>query len=374
MKDKVEWCLKKALKEMDEKGRHRAYEKQDFEGEKEMFSIKTINSEGKEGELVVSEEHKVYVSKNSLSSLVLKTFTTPVTDNSWKCWSSDQIGQCSLSANARYGASSGSDINDFAQFNCCGETLTFKLINLDNISFILLNLSSEIFSNSQTSLECSSNSFNMNLCEYNSKEYSFTKLLVNESFFNKEKATLASVTNFIYSSPDFANLSLTDLANFKQSSSVILLSLVNSSSSLNSLALSSCTMTSCFASSDQFTQENSFISDLSLSGTEKVTDAIYSLPPSNFFNCSNLEAIILLNISDHLISGCLSILDLNSSDRDNVTVAMFTPINYVNEHKYVNIYKSFGFDGIKYHLTNLKKQRVLRRVGGKKGGHWEIQK
>ena len=29
-------------------------------------------------------------------------------------------------------------------------------------------------------------------------------------------------------------------------------------------------------------------------------------------------------------------------------------------------------DGIKYHLNNLKKNSILKRVGGRKEGHWEI--
>jgi len=283
--------------ESGEKEWHKPFEKQDFDGDKEMYKIKTS-----EGELVVSEEHKVYSSRKSLSSGVLNTLTADFTGSSWKCSSFDQRGQLSLSANARYGASSGSDISDLAQFKYCGETFVFKLTNFDN-----------------------------------------------ESFFNKEKAMLASDTNFIYCPPDLLNLSLTRLANLKQSSSVILLSLVNSSSSLNSLAFSSCLRTSCFASSDQFTHENSCILDLSSSGTEKVTDGIYSLPPSSFFNCSTLEAIIFLNISDHLIPGCLSILDFNSFGIDNVTVAIFNPLNdlvydSVCEHKYVDIYKCFGLN------------------------------
>lgn len=29
-------------------------------------------------------------------------------------------------------------------------------------------------------------------------------------------------------------------------------------------------------------------------------------------------------------------------------------------------------DGVKYHLTKLKKQGIIRRVGPDKGGYWEI--
>src|SRR3989344_6087055 len=46
------------------------YEKQDFEGDKEMYSIKTIDSNGREGELIVSEKHKVYVNLEGIDSIV----------------------------------------------------------------------------------------------------------------------------------------------------------------------------------------------------------------------------------------------------------------------------------------------------------------
>jgi ATP-dependent DNA helicase RecG len=29
-------------------------------------------------------------------------------------------------------------------------------------------------------------------------------------------------------------------------------------------------------------------------------------------------------------------------------------------------------DGVKYHLGKLRKKGIIKRVGGKKGGHWEI--
>ncbi len=46
-----------------EKEWQKPLEKQEFEHNEEMYSVKTIDSEGKEGELVVSKEHKVYVSQ-----------------------------------------------------------------------------------------------------------------------------------------------------------------------------------------------------------------------------------------------------------------------------------------------------------------------
>lgn len=31
-------------------------------------------------------------------------------------------------------------------------------------------------------------------------------------------------------------------------------------------------------------------------------------------------------------------------------------------------------DGVKYHLNNLKKEKIIARVGGRKGGYWEVLK
>jgi len=31
-------------------------------------------------------------------------------------------------------------------------------------------------------------------------------------------------------------------------------------------------------------------------------------------------------------------------------------------------------DGVKYHLNNLKKEGILKRLGGRKEGHWEVIK
>jgi len=29
-------------------------------------------------------------------------------------------------------------------------------------------------------------------------------------------------------------------------------------------------------------------------------------------------------------------------------------------------------DGVKYHLNNLKKEGIIKRIGGRRGGYWEI--
>ncbi|MFH1510375.1 MAG: LamG-like jellyroll fold domain-containing protein, partial [Candidatus Woesearchaeota archaeon] len=208
-------------------------ERQVFWHDGEMYIIKT-----EKGELVVSPLHKVYAkpslnSRKSARSSVLKTLTT---DCSLRCESFDQISIPNLIANAKYGASSGSEINDLALFNCFGEGLFFKLTSFDNIALILSNLSSDIFSLEQSSSECSPNSSRMNGWEYSSRACSLESFLVKEFFFNKENAMFASMTKSNNQS-SFCNLSnillLTSLPNLRQSLSVNTLSLVNPSSSIN---------------------------------------------------------------------------------------------------------------------------------------------
>jgi len=356
----------------------------------DMYRVETDN-----GDLLVSSEHNVYVGeefplRNSDSSSVLNTLITLVTEGSLKCESFDQTGQFNLSANAKYCLSSGSEISEIALFNCCGETLTFKLTNLDNISFILSNLSSETLSNSQSSCECSSNSFSIILWEYKSKEYSCANLLVNESFFNNqeidapprlkrrgligarfldarsvphtkvcgfqtlrhENAMLASITNLIYLPFDsFTNLSLTNLANLIQSSSVNALSLVNSSSSLNSIALCDLLSNSCFTNSDQTTQTNLDNLIFNSSFIANVTDAIYSSPlafnSSTFSSSSSFLMITLRDTSATFTSGNSFLNLINNSLGICIVIlndfVILTPRSiYVYTSNYASIYKSFG--------------------------------
>src|SRR3989344_5752558 len=306
-------------------------------------------------------EHKVYVceeysDRNSDSSSVLNTLITLVTGGSLKCKSFDQIGQFNLNANAKYCLSSWSEISGAALFNCCGETLTFKLTNLDNISFILSNLSLETLSKLQSSSECSSNSSSMDLWEYNSKECSCANLLVNESFFNNENAMLASITNLIYLPFDsFANLSLTNLANLTQSSSVNVLSLVNSSSSLNSIALCDLLSNSCLTNSDQMTQTNLDNLVFNSSLIANVTDAIYNSPLSfNFstFSSSSSFLIITLRDTSATFTSGNSFLNLNNNSSGTLIVILNDFVIlihcsiYVNTSNYVNVYKSLHYSDL----------------------------
>ena len=314
-------------------------------------------------------EHKVYVceeysDRNSDSSSVLNTLITLVTGGSLKCKSFDQIGQFNLNANAKYCLSSWSEISGAALFNCCGETLTFKLTNLDNISFILSNLSLETLSKLQSSSECSSNSSSMDLWEYNSKECSCANLLVNESFFNNENAMLASITNLIYLPFDsFTNLSLTNLANLIQSSSVNALSLVNSSSSLNSIALCDLLSNSCFTNSDQTTQTNLDNLIFNSSFIANVTDAIYSFPlafNSSTFSSSSIFLMITLRDTSATFTSGNSFLNLTNNSLGICIVILndfviLTPCSiYVYTSNYA--YKSFG----RKDLSNFKLMKVSR--------------
>ena len=108
----------------------------------EMYKIKTIDENGKEGNLVVSEKHKVYSKSipndlsSSTSSLVLNTSTNVCL---LKCTSLDQIGIDLESAKAKYTVSSLSGIDEFACFR--KETKDFFGTN-DIFSFINMNNSS----------------------------------------------------------------------------------------------------------------------------------------------------------------------------------------------------------------------------------------
>ena len=323
-------------------------ERQEFDSPEFMYKI--VLEDG--SDLLVSGKHRVYsASKSSLSSSVVNTLTAFLINSSWKCESFDQIGQFNLSANAKYCSSSGSEISEAARFNCCGETLAFKLTNFDNISFILSNLFSETLSNSQSSSECSSNSSSINLCEYNSKECSCANFLVNEPFFSNENAMLASITNFIYLPLDsFANFSLTSLANLMQSSSVNLLSLVNSSSSLNSFVLCDLSSNSCLTNSDQTTQTNLDNLFLNSSSIANVTDAIYNSPlafNSSIFSSSSSFLITTLRATSATFTSGNSFLNLANNSSGICTLilndfAILTPCSvYFNKSNYFDIYKSF---------------------------------
>ncbi len=43
-----------------------------------------------------------------------------------------------------------------------------------------------------------------------------------------------------------------------------------------------------------------------------------------------------------------------------------------NVTKYLPFLGGITVNGVKYHLDKMKKQKIIRRVGSDKGGHWEI--
>ncbi|MFH1642807.1 MAG: LamG-like jellyroll fold domain-containing protein, partial [Nanoarchaeota archaeon] len=295
-------------------------------------------------------EHYSRDSKNEASSSVPKTLTTgcPL-----RCGSFDQRSIPNFIANARYGESSGSVISDLALFSCCGEGFSFKLTNLDKITLILSNLSSETPKLEQMASEYLSNDSMIKGWEYISNLYLRNNCLVNDPFFNKEKAIFTSITSSIYDPLcSLCQISfLTNRPSLRQSLSVNLLSLVNSSNSLNSSALLSCSIASCLATSDQLIHENLSIFVFNSSDIVNDTLTIYASPLLNLSNSSKSLTFFLndlLNISDQFTSGCLSSLSFNSLGSEIVTVGIFDDLHilitlrdYVRILESNKIYKSF---------------------------------
>ncbi|MFH1359217.1 MAG: Hint domain-containing protein, partial [archaeon] len=262
---------------------------QEFDNSKlggKMYGIKTVDENGKEGELVVSEEHRVYSSSRKfLSSLVLNTSTESFTNCSWKCGSLDQMGMLSSNANAKKGTSVLCEISldasclkskegSLNSINSGSKEMSFKKVCLD------------IFAFEQTSLEYLCNSLINLLGANNLILCSFNNLFVNESFLNKENAMFVSATNSIYHSPldmSFFNL----LPSSMQSSSVsseFAESLSNFSSISNCFILLA---NASLAIDDQFNQANLSIFCLNSFGTDKVSDGILTSYTYNMFNMFN---------------------------------------------------------------------------------------
>ena len=213
--------------------------------------------------------------------------------------------------------------NDTNSSNSVSDSLDFE-----SISSLLLTNSSFNFSGANSSRFLSNIKFTIVPCEI--------KVLNN---------TLESITTLNYISPDSFNFLCIDSLTFLESKSAsfsvnldldtISLNLFNISTRLISLTNSS------LVSSDQFAQDNFFISDLISSGIANVNDTIYISPLStslsNSFNCLTLRITILLNISDHFTSGNSSIRFFNSPDIESVMVAIL--LNYVYIRKYVQYLK-----------------------------------
>ena len=124
----------------------------------------------------------------------------------------------------------------------------------------------------------------------------------------------------------------------------------NSSSSLdNSLLLMNSSkilllLDSSLATSDQFTHGKRSNLSLNLSPIGVIKLAIYNTPLAcNFSNSSSLFLIPSFMTSGQLMSGCLSNFSLNSLDTDTVNLFIFNaPHNCSSKHKCVDVYKPFG--------------------------------
>ncbi|MFH1585758.1 MAG: LamG-like jellyroll fold domain-containing protein [archaeon] len=243
---------------------------QEFDNYGEMYRIET-----EEGDLLVSEKHRVYSSsKNLFNSVVLNTGTCVC---SLKCRSFDQTGILRSKANARKGTSVSCDIN------CEALTLDSSegdanSINSDNREMLSKKVSLETFDLEQILSEYLCSSLINDLGANNLRPYSLNNLFVNESFLNRENIMLVSTTNFIFNQ-DLEDLSISSfnfLPNSIQSSSV---NSEFSKSFLNFSNTSSCNILLANASlaiEDQLSHSNLSIFSLNSFGTDKVKDGIFT--------------------------------------------------------------------------------------------------
>lgn len=236
--------------------------------------------------------------KNSISSFVVNTSTR---DCSLKSLSLDQIGFLNKTAIARYAISFESEI--FSEsFLTDSEYFDLSI----NITFFFSN--SIIFSKdfmsdlSSNSCLCFASSRIAKSGEINFNGYFETIELATLEDFARANNTLASTTNFIYISPSFLSLSETPLFTSLPNSTVQSVK-PDSSSCFNFFNISSF-QESCFVFSS--------IQDLT--------------------NC------------DQLISENLFIFLRVSSGTDKVILTILSTSNYVNKHKYVEIFKVFGLE------------------------------
>ncbi len=307
--------------------------------------------------------HISFFNNFSTNSAVVSTLTN---DCCLRCVSLDQIAELMDNANAMYGESFMS-CKEFAaltrKFSYLGDLKS--LINSQISLYLISNSCSESFDlNRHNSLYFLSSDF-MNSGAKNSTLIEKNKYEATEKGFISENKILLSNTSIIFVYPEdldfiIANNSSLILGDTLESNLLkesFLAFLPNSTDHLtNSLSLgefnlvnNSCLNISCLASSDQFTQTNSFSSVLTLFGIVNVTDGIYSSPlflnSSNFFNSASLLSMPCFNTSFQLTSGNFFLSSSNSFGNDNVMVAILVPpTNSVYIHKSVGIYKSFDFN------------------------------
>ncbi|MEK6889233.1 MAG: LamG-like jellyroll fold domain-containing protein, partial [Nanoarchaeota archaeon] len=266
------------------------FERQTFEHEGDMFSIKL-----EDGSLLrVSPEHKVYANVNyldnsSTNSLVSSDLTL---DCFFSNLSFDQIEQSSFNASATKSISSRNSVNSLS------EKFSANFIascNLSSYSSSLKNLtffcsSVNIDDNSEevicdfdnNSLEYLSNSSRAYEGDISSRASERINFLVNEPFLKNENKMLVSTTNFIYILPsdlslsnrplrDFASIEEMSLSVSSEFSSIL-------SNSLNKSALLTFSANSPLITSDQFVSRTLSISFFNSSVIDIVKFGI-SLPP-----------------------------------------------------------------------------------------------
>jgi len=180
----------------------------------EMYKIETIDSEGKIGELVVSEKHMVYASEekdyNVLSSIKSSRSLVEyvLTKNcSVKCGSFDQIAESIYNPNAIYGESSISLQEFIARLRNRLYSLNLTNLTESSISFCLIsNSCSDNLDLIRHSFLCSSNSDLINSGAKKLALISENKYELTELGFINEKNTLLSNMSFIVYSDNFLNL------------------------------------------------------------------------------------------------------------------------------------------------------------------------
>src|SRR3989344_3605504 len=324
------------------------------------------------------------------SSLGLST-STP--DNSLSDLSPENIWHLNSSANATYCTS-------FKCFEASFAALGKDLENSSSgMSVICSVIKSRTLSNSSLSNPdllrnislCLSNSVNKNsgATKSNLLSKKLSSNTFNESPFvnNEERTTLTSTTalsNTNHLLEDLANNPLYLLAN-----EILISSEISSTSSSVNLDLATILCTSeilsnldlinLLANIVQSISETCLKNPIS-SGILIFNSAIYDSSKKDYINISkeNLGKIAVRR--NPLLFDMFSRLDLIfSRPKDEETVEKTTQkiIELIKENPSITreeLAKIFNIssDGVKYHLTNLRKKKVLERIGGKKGGYWKI--
>ncbi|MFH1152112.1 MAG: hypothetical protein V1788_03250 [Nanoarchaeota archaeon] len=320
-----------------------------------------------------SYNNQISFPKNILSkSSVVNTGTS---DCSLKCGSLDQIAELVDNASARKSISSESDIKVLAFLRNLSYANPLKNSTDSSISFCLIsNSCSESLDLDKIISLYLSNSDFMNSGAINSALIEKNKYAETELGFMIENKELLSNTNlilvYLYSSLSLGDMELSNSSLiFGEISESNLLNrpflaslpsstdhLINSCSSLECNLFNNCSAcllrsdNTVLINSDQFTQENSDISNFNSSSTAKVIDAIYIFPlafnSSNFLSSLTLSDTALRATAATFTSGnsFLNFIN-NSSGTDTVTLGILVNSSiYLDTSKYVRLFKPFDPD------------------------------